>query len=68
VRARHADYFDVPAAERDRDDWIRYVLTDLRGWRLRTHWLRREKKVSPWSRTGGGKKDKGSALRTSGGP
>ncbi len=32
LRARHADYFDVPAAERDRDEWIHYVLTSLLGW------------------------------------
>ena len=32
LRAEHADYFDVPAAERDRDHWIRYVLADLLGW------------------------------------
>ena len=33
LRAEHADYFDVPDAARNRDDWIRYVLTDLLGWR-----------------------------------
>ncbi len=32
LRAEHADYFDVPAAERDRDHWIGYVLADLLGW------------------------------------
>jgi hypothetical protein len=32
LRARHADYFDAPAADRDRDEWIRYVLTELLGW------------------------------------
>ena len=32
LRIRHADYFDVPAAERDRGEWIHYVLTGLLGW------------------------------------
>jgi hypothetical protein len=32
LRAEHADYFDVPAAERDRDHWIGYVVVDLLGW------------------------------------
>ena len=32
LRAEHADYFDVSAAARNRDDWIRYVLADLLGW------------------------------------
>jgi hypothetical protein len=32
LRTRHADYFDVPPQERDRDEWIRYVLTSLLGW------------------------------------
>ena len=32
LRAEHADYFDVPTAERDRDHWIGYVLADLLGW------------------------------------
>ena len=32
LRAEHADYFDVPAADRDRDHWIGYVLADLLGW------------------------------------
>ena len=32
LRAEHADYFDVPAAERDRDHWIRYVFADPLGW------------------------------------
>jgi hypothetical protein len=32
LRAEHADYFDVPAAERDRDHWIGYVLADLLSW------------------------------------
>ena len=32
LRARHADYFDVPPEERERDEWIRYVLTSLLGW------------------------------------
>ncbi len=32
LRAEHEDYFDVPAGERDRDHWIRYVLGDLLGW------------------------------------
>jgi Eco57I restriction-modification methylase/MmeI, target recognition domain len=32
LRARHADYFDVPPGERDRDEWIRYMLTSLLGW------------------------------------
>src|SRR3979411_2324800 len=33
LRTAHADYFDVPAATRNRDDWIRYLLADLLGWR-----------------------------------
>ena len=32
LRTEHADYFDVSAAARNRDDWIRYVLADLLGW------------------------------------
>lgn len=32
LRARHADYFDAPAAERDTGEWIHYVLTGLLGW------------------------------------
>ena len=32
LRIRHADYFDVPAAESDRDAWIHYVLTGLLSW------------------------------------
>ena len=32
LRAEHADYFDVPDAARNRDEWIRYVLADLLGW------------------------------------
>lgn len=32
LRTRHADYFDVPPEERERDEWIRYVLTGLLGW------------------------------------
>ena len=32
LRAEHADYFDVPDAARNRDDWICYVLADLLGW------------------------------------
>jgi hypothetical protein len=38
LRAEHADYFDVPHAERDRDHWIRYVLTDLLGWAELLRW------------------------------
>ncbi len=32
LRAEHADYFDAPPADRDRDHWIRYVLAGLLGW------------------------------------
>ncbi len=32
LRAEHADYFDVPAAGRDREQWIRYVVAGLLGW------------------------------------
>ena len=32
LRSEHADYFDVPDGIRNRDEWIRYVLTDLLGW------------------------------------
>jgi Eco57I restriction-modification methylase/MmeI, target recognition domain len=38
LRAEHADYFDVPAAERDRDHWVRYVLADLLGWAELLRW------------------------------
>lgn len=32
LRAEHADYFDVPAGDRDQEHWITYVLGGLLGW------------------------------------
>ena len=32
LRADHADYFDLPAADRDREHWITFVLGDLLDW------------------------------------
>ncbi|HUZ28699.1 MAG TPA: hypothetical protein VMU90_05625, partial [Solirubrobacteraceae bacterium] len=32
LRAEHADYFDVPAADRDREHWITFVLGGLLDW------------------------------------